>query len=135
MTEGGSPIIGTRVLRNIGNLTLAVGALAGGLALVLHRVDWVKGIALGAALAWLNFKWIKRGVGAVLSSRAERESKRGGGVVLLLLLVFRYLLLCGAIYVIFNYIHVPLLSIAIGLCALGAATIAASLWEILSPTE
>jgi|SRR5215471_13499433 len=133
MTEGGSPIIGTRVLRNIGNLTLAVGALAGGLALVLHRVDWVKGIALGAALAWLNFRWIKRGVGAVLSSRAERESKRGGGVVLLL--VFRYLLLGGAIYVIFHYIHVPLPSIAIGLCALGAATIAASLWEILSPTE
>src|SRR5215475_536081 len=133
MTEGGSPIIGTRVLRNIGNLTLAVGALAGGLSLVLHRVDWAKGIALGAALAWVNFRWIKRGVGVVLYSRAERESKRGGGVVLLLV-VFRYLLLGGAIYVIFNYIHVPLLSIAIGLCALGAATIAASLWEILSPT-
>ena len=133
MTEGGSPIIGTRVLRNIGNLTLAVGALAGGLALVLHRVDWATGVALGAALAWLNFRWIKRGVGVVLSSRAAQESNRGGGMVLLL--VFRYLLLGGAIYVIFNYIHVPLLSIAIGLCALGAATIAASLWEILSPAE
>jgi ATP synthase I chain len=134
MTEGGTAIIGTRVLRNIGNLTLAIGALAGGLALAFRHADWAKGVVLGAVLAWLNFRWIKRGVGVMLSAAAERESGRGGGAVVLLL-VFRYVLLGGAIYVIFNYIHVPLLSIAVGLCALGAATIAASVWEILSPAE
>jgi ATP synthase I chain len=134
MTDGGSPIIGTRVLRNISNLTLAIGALGGGLALVFHRADWAKGVVVGAALAWLNFRWIKKGVGVMLSAAADRESKRSGGAVVLLM-VFRYVLLGGAIYVIFGYIHVPLLSIAVGLCALGAATIAASVREILSPAE
>ena len=134
MSDGGSPVIGTRVLRNIGNLTLAIGALAGGLALVFHRGEWAKGVILGAALAWLHFKGIKRGVGVMLSVDADRESKPSRGAMVLLL-VFRYVLLGGAVYVIFNYIHVPLLSIAVGLCALGAATIAASVWEILSPAE
>jgi hypothetical protein len=134
MSDGGSPVIGTRVVRNIGNLTLVIGALAGGLALAFHRGEWAKGVILGAALAWLNFSLIKRGVGVILSVHAEGESKPRRGAVVLLL-VFRYVLLGGAIYVIFNSIHVPLLSIAVGLCALGAATIAASVWEILSPAE
>ena len=134
MNENGSPIIGTRVLRNIGNFTLVIGALAGILSLAVHRADWAKGVLLGSALAWLNFRWIKRGVGVMLSAPAELENKRSGSAVALLL-VLRYVLLGAAIYVIFNYIHVPLLSIAVGLCALGAATIAASVWEILSPAE
>jgi len=133
MTDSGSPIIGTRVLRNIGNLTLVIGASAGILSLVFHRVDWAKGVVLGSALAWSNFRWIKRGVGVMLSGPTEGGTKRGGAVVLPL--VFRYMLLGAAIYAIFNYIHVPLLSIAAGLCALGAATMAASVWEILYPAE
>jgi len=38
---------------------------------------------------------------------------------------FRYVLLALGVYAIFVYLHVPLVSIGLGLCALGAATIAA----------
>jgi hypothetical protein len=49
--------------------------------------------------------------------------------------IFRYGLLALAVYVIFKYLHVPLGSMVVGLCALAAATIAASVWEILRPVD
>ena len=49
--------------------------------------------------------------------------------------IFRYGLLALAVYVIFEYLHVPLGSMVAGLCALAAATIAASVWEILRPLD
>jgi len=49
--------------------------------------------------------------------------------------IFRYGLLALAVYVIFKYLHVPLGSMVAGLCALAAATIAASVWEILRPGD
>jgi hypothetical protein len=39
------------------------------------------------------------------------------------------------VYVIFKYLRVPLASMVVGMCALGAATIAASVYEILRPLE
>jgi hypothetical protein len=134
---GSSSIVGARVVRNIPWLTLGAGVAGGVAALLLQRGDWAKGIFLGAVLGCLNFRWIKRGVGAVLfvqSSGDDGEKPRGSGSATLFVL-FRYLLLAGIIYVIFRYIHVPLVSIAVGLCALAAATIAASVWEILAPSE
>ena len=44
---------------------------------------------------------------------------------------FRYLLIGVAVYVIFKVLNVPVLSMIIGLCALGAATFAISVHEIL----
>ncbi len=49
--------------------------------------------------------------------------------------LFRYGLIALAVYVIFKYLRVPLLSMILGLCALGAATIAASVYEILHPVD
>jgi hypothetical protein len=37
------------------------------------------------------------------------------------------------VYVIFEVLKVPLASMVVGLCALGAATITASVYEILRP--
>ena len=48
---------------------------------------------------------------------------------------FRYGLIGLAVYVIFKYLNVPVLSMILGLCALGAATIAVSVYEILGPQE
>jgi hypothetical protein len=48
-------------------------------------------------------------------------------------LMFRYGLIAFCVYVIFEYLKVPLVSMLAGLCALGAATLAASLYEILHP--
>jgi small-conductance mechanosensitive channel len=51
------------------------------------------------------------------------------------LALFRYALIGLTVYVIFIYLHVPLASMVVGLCALGAAAIAASVYEILRPVE
>jgi hypothetical protein len=50
-----------------------------------------------------------------------------------LAMVFRYALVAAGVYVIFVYLHVPLISIGLGLCALVAAIMAASVWEVLKP--
>ena len=39
------------------------------------------------------------------------------------------------VYVIFVYLHIPLVSMLVGLCALGAAAIAASVYEIFRPAK
>jgi hypothetical protein len=49
--------------------------------------------------------------------------------------MFRYGLIAICVYVIFEYLKVPLASMVVGLCALGAATIATSVYEILRPVE
>ena len=67
-----------------------------------------------------------------------RLAEYGGGLLLhvgALLMAFRYVLLGVCVYAIFSYLHVPLVSIGLGLCALGAATIAASVWEVLKPAS
>jgi hypothetical protein len=50
-------------------------------------------------------------------------------------MLFRYGLIALAVYVIFIYLRVPLVSMVVGLCALGAAAIAASVYEILHPAD
>jgi len=49
--------------------------------------------------------------------------------------VFRYALIALAVYVIFEYLHVPVLSMILGLCSLGASTMAVSVHEILHPAD
>jgi hypothetical protein len=50
-------------------------------------------------------------------------------------MLFRYGLIALAVYVIFEYLRVPLVSMVVGLCALGAATVVASVYEILRPVD
>jgi len=48
---------------------------------------------------------------------------------------FRYALIGLTVYVIFKTLNVPLVSMIVGLCALGAATIAASVYEVWHPVK
>jgi hypothetical protein len=103
------------------------------IALFLHRWDWTEGLILGSGLGWLNFHWLKRGVEAVTSAAAAQAGveKRRGTAATYLAAAFRYALIGISVYVIFEYLHVPLVSIVLGLCALAAAIIVASVWEVL----
>jgi ATP synthase I chain len=128
--------VGARALRNISRLTLVLGISGAVIAFFLDRTDWSKGLALGAILGWLNFRWLKRGVTAILSAPAQLPSEKARNpAVSAFLALFRYGLIGLSAYAIFIYLHVPLVSLAVGLCALGAATIAASVWEILRPAK
>lgn len=123
--------------RRISWLTLLIGFLAALLVAVLRDRPWGAGLAIGAALAWLNFRWLRRGLDALVTSSTAQAGKEKPAVPLLtyFAMVFRYGLIALAVYVIFEYLRVPLVSMVVGLCALGAATIAASVYEILHPAD
>jgi ATP synthase I chain len=128
-----APAVGERTVRRITYLIPSFGISAGLLAGLLHRWDWASGLVLGSCLAWFNFRWLKRGLQAFTSSAAAHAGglKPRVPVTTYLAAAFRYILIGLTVYVIFNFLHVPLVSIVLGLCAFAAATIAASVWEIL----
>jgi hypothetical protein len=116
-------------------LTLVIGSAAAIVAAVLRHRSWAAGLAIGAMLAWFNFRWLKRGLDAlvVVSTAQEGFPKPRIPVATWFQLMFRYSLIGFCVYVIFVVLKVPLASMVVGLCALGAATIAASVYEILRP--
>ena len=118
----------------MGYLIPGFGFGGGFLAVLLHRLDWGEGLIAGSALAWLNFRWLKGGVKA-FTSRPTGQADARGHTATYLAAVFRYFLIGAAVYVIFNFLHVPLVSIALGLCSFVAATIVASVWEILQSVK
>jgi hypothetical protein len=129
--------VGERTVRRIAFLIPIFGVAGGLLAAVLHQLGWSEGVLLGSGLAWLNFRWLRRGIEAFTSATAGQAGaeKRRPSTATYLAALFRYALIGLAVYVIFAYLHVPLVSIALGLCAFAAATITASVWEILQSIE
>lgn len=135
---------GERVLHRIELLTILFGCFAAVVAVAFHRTDWAKGLVGGALLGWLNFRWLSRGIRAMMLaaySQADRNpdetvtrgKSTGSSAAASLMMVFRYALVALGVYVIFAYLHVPLVSIGLGLCALVAAILTASVWEVLKP--
>ena len=126
---------GIQTEKRIAWLTLIFGAIATIAALLLRQQRWAIGLAIGTALGWLNFHLLGSGLDAlVLQSLAQRERKKVQVPLTTYLgIAFRYALIGLAVYVIFIYLHVPLVSLILGLCALAAAAITASVWEILQP--
>jgi hypothetical protein len=123
--------------RRIAWLTLLIGFAAGGIVAVLRDPWWGAGLAIGAGLAWLNFRWLRQGLDALVAastaqSGAEQPRVPVGAYFRAL---FRYALIGFSVYVIFKVLRVPLVSIVVGLCALGAATMAVSVYEIWRPVE
>ena len=126
-----------RTEQRIAWLTLAIG-MAGALA-TAYFFSWRPGtgVLVGAGLAWFNFRWLRRGMDALVEVSSDPAGPRPqqAQVFAALRAAGRYALLGLAIYVIFRLFGVPLLSMVVGLCALGAAATAASLYEILHSSD
>src|SRR6267143_1840947 len=93
--------------------------------------------AVGAILAWFNFRWLRQGLDA-LTTAATDQANRGNPRVPIgtyFKALFRNGLIALVVSVIFKYLNVHILSMILGLCALGAATLAVSVYEILHPQE
>ena len=121
----------------IARLTLALGFAAAATAALAGHARWGAGLLIGTVLAWLNYRWLRRGINTfVLASKAQAglETPRVP-IGTYFLMFFRYALIGFAVYVIFEYLKVPLLSMVVGLCALAVAAIAASVFEILYPAD
>jgi len=123
--------------RRISWLTLLLGALAALPVGYYHGWRWGSGILIGAGLAWLNFRWLKQGVAALAAAATAQSNREAVRVPLgsYFMAMFRYALIAIAVYVIFKYLKVPILSMIAGLFALGAAALVACLYEILRPVD
>jgi len=121
----------------ISYLTLVLGAAASLPVGYLRGLQWGLGIFTGSILAWLSFRWLKQGLDALTeAAKAQADQKKVKVPVLIYFkALFRYGLIGLAVYVIFEYLHVPVLSMVLGLCALGAATLVVSVHEIVHPQE
>lgn len=105
-----------RIVRVIGIL-----AGAGTLIILLWRGwQWAAGFALGAAISWVNFRWLKRITDAIGGAGQARPQSA-------VILGLRYLLLGGGAYVILRYSSISLPAALLGLFV----SVAAVIFEIL----
>jgi len=121
----------------IARATLGIGWVAAVAVGFLSDWLWAAGIAIGTVLAWLNFRWLRQGTDALRVAMTSLGSGQKARVPLFVYFkaAFRYGLIALIIYVIFKYLKVPILSMITGLFALGAAAIAASMYEVLRPVD
>ena len=130
-------IPGTVTERRIAWLTLAIGVIAGLTVGILRDRMWGVGLVVGTVLAWLNFSWLRRGLDSLVQASTAQAALEKPRVPMrsYFFAMFRYALIGATVYVIFAYLHVPLASMIVGLCALAVAAIAASVYEIWHPVE
>jgi small-conductance mechanosensitive channel len=118
--------------RRIAWLTLVFGAASAAAAAFVGNRLWSVGLLIGAVLAWLNFRWLRRGLDALVAASAAQAGAEKPRVPLgaYFAAVFRYGLIALMVYGIFKILKVPLASMVVGMCALAAAAIAASVYEL-----
>jgi ATP synthase I chain len=123
---------GLETERRIAWLTLVFGAVASAALVFAGSRVWAAGLLIGAVLAWLNFRWLRRGLDALVAASAAQAGVAKPRVPLgtYFAAVFRYGLIALLVYVIFKILRVPLASMVVGMCALAAAAIAASVYEL-----
>ena len=121
----------------IAKLTLILGAVASVCACLLFSFRVGAGVWIGAMLAWLNFRWLEGALDSLVKVSVGRadsvEARLPAGAFFRLF--GRYALIAAVVYVTFSLFKISVLSILVGLCALGLASISASLYEILSPAD
>jgi small-conductance mechanosensitive channel len=121
----------------ISGTTLVLGLVAAVAVGFFQGWLWAAGVAVGSVLAWLNLRWLRQGVvalaaAATAQSKPERVQVPASNYFMAM---FRYALIAIAVYVIFKYLKVPILSMIAGFFALGAAALVACLYEILRPVD
>jgi len=122
-----------RVQRRIAALTLSIGAMAGLIVAVAGAWRWGLGILLGAALAWLNFLWLEQALEAIARlARAQSGAPKPRISMWVWIKVFsRYGLIGVLLYTARVLVHIPVVSMLAGLCALGAAVMAEGIYEVI----
>jgi len=111
--------------RRIEYLTLGIGAVGTAGAAILWGISTGVGFAMGAALSWLNFRWMKQGIGALARLSAAQEGAEKIRVPRSVYFKFlgRYALLILAAYVILRGFKFVIVSVLAGLFAVVAAVL------------
>jgi hypothetical protein len=119
--------------RRISQLTLVIGAVAALLTGYISSIRMGAGVLVGSVVAWVSFSWLESALDGIMRVSTAAEGSEQARVPLgsILRIIGRYALIGVVVCVTFFVFHVPVLSMLLGLCALGAATLVASLYEIL----
>src|SRR3984893_2476653 len=127
----------TQTERRIAWLTLFFGAAASVAAAVLRQPLWAGGLMVGAILAWFNFRWLRQGMDALVAASQAQAGVPQPRVPVgaYFRVIFRYALIALTVYVIFKVLKVPVASMVVGLCALGPAALASSVYEVTHPQK
>jgi hypothetical protein len=112
--------------RRIEYFTLAIGALATIGATGMWNWRAGVGVACGAVLSWINYRWLKQGVATLarLSAAQAGTEKARVPTSIYLKVLGRYALLIAAAYVILRGFKLPAAALLAGLFAVIAAVLA-----------
>lgn len=126
--------LGVRTNKRIRRLTLVLGFAAAVVVFFLKSHLYAAGIAVGTLLAWLNFHWLDQALVVMEKQATAQEGSAAARVPrgTYAKVAGRYLLMAAAIYVTVHYFAVPLVSLIVGLLALGAGAFVASIYEVIS---
>ncbi len=119
--------------RRIEWLTLGLGAAAAAGVGLRYGGRAALGLALGAALAWVNYRWLKQAVGVMAKLAAAQSEASRTRVPRRVYVKFfgRFALLIGVVYVILSRSLLPAGAVLAGLFALAAAVLAELLYEVM----
>jgi hypothetical protein len=126
--------LGAATSRRISIPTLVLGFAAGIIVFVLKSRPAGIGIGIGTLLSWLNYRWLEEALAALQRVATAQQDSPEARVPPGIYAKFagRYVLIGAAIYVTVHYFTVPIISLIVGLLALGAGAIVASLYEVIS---
>jgi hypothetical protein len=119
--------------QRIEHLTLAFGICGALAALVLRGWRFGLGMAIGGALSWLNYRWLKGGIStlAQLSDVKPGEPAPRTPPGIYLKFLGRFVLLLAVVYVILSRPFVPVASVLFGLFAAVAGVLAEMVYQLL----
>jgi len=119
--------------RRIEWLTLVFGVA--GAVFVVVPWGWRAGagVALGAGLAWLNFRWLKQGVTTLVKTSTAQADSEHPRVPFSIYAKFfgRLALLLVVVYVILSRSLLPAIAVFGGLFAVAAAVMIELMWELV----
>lgn len=109
--------------RRIEYMALGFGAAGTLCAGIVWGAHVGAGVAIGAVCSWLNFRWMKQGVGALARlTRAQAETVRTRVPRRVYLkFIGRYGLLLAGAYVMLTYLNLPVWSLLAGFSAVVVA--------------
>ncbi len=89
---------------------------------------WGLGFGLGAAVSWLNFRWLKKLVDSLHDAAVGKKPNQRAAVILGL----RFLLLGAAGYAILRFSEISLTAALVGLFVSAAAAIVEILYQLIN---
>jgi hypothetical protein len=114
-------------------MTVAFGVAGAVFVFMRWGMRPAAGVALGATLAWLNFRWMKQGITALVKLSTAQVNSEHARVPLGVYAKFfgRFALLLVVVYVILSRSWLPVAAVLGGLFAVVAAVMIELMWEIL----